>query len=524
MKSKDEKIVADRVYLMEGQVNEQTLLLPVSDSQSVPTTNNKRVYTVSVVILSLISVIFLFTVAGNTKPISSKLPDVSLNEVVSLDTYKDADLSGIVVDDVVTKGWTINKYTTSAVVGSLDYILVFVNTYVTSTQSTFDSLGCSDITKKLIGFVTSDDNILHVVDSSVFADIDRSIKVWSEYMESLGTLTHNVFMHNKIQLYVPDISPHYNAINGNVNTLYRLSSTSEGTDDIAHILFQLVNTTIYYEIVGPSATLSSDQLTSFSAWQSTECPHSHAMEYTISYLNTLYYSYTQTDVNEAWSGITGMFVPMPVLIQIPAIDNDNFNITKTLMLYGGGRTAVEVEEGNCVSYSYYLADSDPYDDFITKSIATIRYVINPDAPSGELTLADWENDVVLTHETYLSSDGTTWDRYLDQHVGLESQAASAGSSKRGDVSGTTYLTDADCTTWLDNTEIVMRNNGILTGSRAHDTIRYYVGNPSVLSLQFTVSCDADTYRPEFSDLCGCIQENDDVLYLSEYGVKCSDMA
>ena len=127
-----------------------------------------------------------------------------------------------------------------------------------------------------------------VIDSSVYPDIDRSVKVWSDYMESLGAVTHNVFMHNKIQLYVPDISPHYSAINGNVNALYRLSSTSEGTNDMAHILFQLLNTTAFYEIVGPSATLSSDQLSSFTAWQSTECPHSHSMEYTISHLDTLY--------------------------------------------------------------------------------------------------------------------------------------------------------------------------------------------------------------------------------------------
>ena len=67
----------------------------------------------------------------------------------------------------------------------------------------------------------------------------------------------------------------------------------------------------------------------------------------------------------------------------------------------------------------------------------------------------------------------------------------------------------------------MRNNGILSGSRSHETIRYYVGNPSVLSIQFTVSCDAETFRPDFSDLCGCIPENDDVLYESEFGAVCS---
>ena len=511
-----------KLDIMEGQIDEKTYLL-VTDTEIDSAQRIKSRVPVVAAVLFLLSALVFLAVTGTTKSISSKFLDVSLNLVVSpsIDTNTNVDSSGIVIDSVITKGWTINKYTVSAAVGSIDYVHGFMTSYITSTQSTYDSLGCYDLRKKLIGYLTSDDNILHVIDSSVYPDIDRSVKVWSDYMESLGAVTHNVFMHNKIQLYVPDISPHYNAINGNVNALYRLSSTSEGTNDMAHILFQLLNTTAFYEIVGPSATLSSDQLSSFTAWQSTECPHSHAMEYTISHLDTLYNSYDQISSTEAWTAKSSMYVPMPVFIQIPAIDNDNWNATKTLMQYAGGRIPVEVREGNCVTYSYYLADSDPYDDDNTKSIATIRYVINPDAPSGELTLSDWENDVVLTHETFLAEDGTTWDRYLDQHVGLRSQAVSADSSKLGDVSGTTYVTDADCTTWLDNTEIVMRNNGILSGSRSHETIRYYIGNPSVLSLQFTVSCDGDIFRPDFSDLCGCIPENDDVLYESEFGAVCS---
>ena len=40
---------------------------------------------------------------------------------------------------------------------------------------------------------------------------------------------------------------------------------------------------------------------------------------------------------------------MPVFIQIPAMDNDNWNATKTLMQYAGGRIPVEVREGNCVT-------------------------------------------------------------------------------------------------------------------------------------------------------------------------------
>ena len=515
-----------KLDILEGQINEKTYLL-VTDTDTdteLESTQRNRVHTGFAVVLSLLlSAFVLLSVTGTTQSISNKLFDVSLNAIISpsIDTYTNVDMSGMVIDSVITKGWTINKYTVNAAVGSIDYIHGFMTSYITSTQSTYDSLGCYNLTKKLIGYLTSDDNILHVIDSSVFPDIDRSVKVWSDYMESLGTVTHNVFMHNKIQLYVPDISPHYSAINGNVNALYRLSSTSEGTNDMAHILFQLLNTTSFYEIVGPSATLSSDQLSRFTSWQSSECPHSHAMEHTISHLDSLYYSYEQSSSNEAWTAKSSMYVPMPVFIHIPAIDNNNWNVTKTLMLYAGGRIPVEVREGNCVSYSYDLADSDPYDDDNTKSIATIRYVINPDAPSGELSLSDWESDVVLTHKTFLAEDGTTWDRYLDQHVGLESQAKGADSSKRGDVSGTTYATDADCTTWLDNTEIVMRNNGILTGSRAHDTVRYYVGNPSVLSIQFTVSCDAETFRPDFSDLCGCIPENDDLLYESEFGATCS---
>jgi len=74
--------------------------------------------------------------------------------------------------------------------------------------------------------------------------------------------------------------------------------------------------------------------------------------------------------------------------------------------------------------------------------------------------------------------------------------------------------------WLDNTELFLKRKGIMSANRAHDTVRYYVGSPSVLSIEFSVSCKAETFRTDFSDLCGCIPENDNILYRSEFGSTC----
>ena len=105
--------------------------------------------------------------------------------------------------------------------------------------------------------------------------------------ESLnGDMTSfNVWMHNKVVLFVPDLSFHQDALNeGGVAYMRRLSTlTGDGTT-MAHLSVAVQGRV--YELVGPA---SSADTTGFAYWSGSdgECPAAHDLSFYTTYQGKL---------------------------------------------------------------------------------------------------------------------------------------------------------------------------------------------------------------------------------------------
>ncbi len=89
--------------------------------------------------------------------------------------------------------------------------------------------------------------------------------------------TFNVFMHNKVQLFVPTLARHQTDLEADgVYYMKRLSTLPDGTS-MAHMSVPVQGRV--YELVGPASTLTST--TDFVAWSAelNECPQAHALTY-----------------------------------------------------------------------------------------------------------------------------------------------------------------------------------------------------------------------------------------------------
>jgi len=178
--------------------------------------------------------------------------------------------------------WILDKYTVSTTAGAHDEVKDFMNSYITASPG-FAYFGCSQTndTIKLISYVGGNCDEIHFVDSDTFPDItERPVGYWANYIADLSTDSFHAFMHNKVQLFVPDLSGHYDKIvtEGGFDVMLRLSSSAgSSTTDIAHISLQIKHTGTFIELVGPSDTLSDSALSSFSSWTDDECASAHEL-------------------------------------------------------------------------------------------------------------------------------------------------------------------------------------------------------------------------------------------------------
>ena len=131
--------------------------------------------------------------------------------------------------------WTIYKVTSSIKSGTYLETGKFLSKYISYTWG--QMLG-SNRTVKVVGNLLNPFQI-HFVDTDVFHDLDsRTVNDWSEVAENYDTSSFNtVFYHNKVQLYVPDLSAHYSLLEkDSISMMKRLSATPmSSTNNVAHI-------------------------------------------------------------------------------------------------------------------------------------------------------------------------------------------------------------------------------------------------------------------------------------------------
>jgi len=255
-------------------------------------------------------------------------------------------------------------------------------------------------------------------------------------------------------------------------------------------------------MVGPSSSLSSTILASFTEWSADECPYSHELPKPLSTHLAIYDNLVFTESNALWTASSGMSVPMVVTISVPT-SSSNY-IEPTIAVYKNILQFAVSYSGDTTTCEQYEVDVSVtgVDDYTADNTPRIRYVVNHLAEQGTHTLLDWETDVATTHTSYLSADGSTWDRYLDSHIGLFNYA--------NDDSTT------ECTTEVDTVIAGMDKYDVMSGPREEmASLHWYAGVRGLASLELNMGCAAD-----YSNVCGCIAANNDVEYLDEFGYSC----
>jgi len=470
----------------------------IKTSDFVPEGKNQRPVIFFFVALGLVALGLL--VVQNNGLSSKRFPQLLKADHVEKDSA--VELNGM---------WFIDKYTASIAEGSHCKVQTFMNNYITDSTGGFMYFGCGDqnITTKVVSYLGGAFKELHWIDSIVYPDAgSMDVGGWSDYIYDLGADSYNVFMHNKLQLYVTDLSAHYATMitSGALSdhAVLRLSDSIDGsTSDVAHILVQLPNCGTFYEIVGPASTLTTDDLTSFTAWSTEECPMSHILPLTLTDLASLYADIEFSDSNVAWTLSSGMPVPMAVTIAVPTSSTDY--IQDTIHLYTdvlGFGVSYAGDTSTCEMYTVDVATAG-VDDYVAEYTPILRYVVNHLASQGTTSsLSDWETDITTTHTTYLSADGSTWDRYLDSHIGLFNYA--------NDVSTT------ECTTEVDTVITAMAKYSVLSGPREEtNSLHWYAGVKGLQSLELNMGCSAN-----YSNVCGCLASNNDIEFYDMTGVVC----
>jgi hypothetical protein len=200
--------------------------------------------------------------------------------------------------------------------------------------------------------------------------------------------------------------------------MYRLSTDSDG-EQVAHIGVMIPYTGHVYELVGPASSLTSSDLKKFTAWIDVDgsCPSAHTLSQTLAELSVAYaadsskqqQSQQRLDDGEERkrSRRTGDSLPSVMVVSMSIATADLDSITSTLQL------AQEVA-GNGAYYETVSYDTDAcsVSTFYLPNNVPVLYVQNENKDAGKYTVADWEDDVTLTHADW--ETGTTTNNALAQ--------------------------------------------------------------------------------------------------------------
>lgn len=259
---------------------------------------------------------------------------------------------------------------------------------------------------------------IHFVDSARFIQVGKTFGEWADYVASLGADQFTVYMHNKLQFYVPDVAPLYRKLQADgVPAFYHLSkSNGSETYDVAHVGITIDEAVTTYEIVSAITNLTATELESFSPWSDVECGPANNIKNTLSYYQKLYDNMASTDREVAWFASTGLYVPMAIAIFTPvsSLDYVASHVEGGALITGGVmNTDVISDTCSMMTVNMQRDDEDPTIGFNP----LIKYIANTAAYQGEyLNLSKWEGEVETTHTetitTFDSSGFSSWNRYL----------------------------------------------------------------------------------------------------------------
>lgn len=264
------------------------------------------------------------------------------------------------------------------------------------------------------------DGAIQFVEAPIFNDnkIDgiEGADYWIEYWKELhGEMkTFNGFMHNKMQFFTSDLNAYVSPmIKDKIPLLMRSSLDDEGAE-VLHVSLHIQG--IVFELVGPRTTF--DGTYDIFEWDTTECPEAHKLTTSMSVLAKLVNADTSGSTFEL-DGRPRLLLHTISLTNAGLLDQDAMNRYKQLHSITGAETnLVHEQDGQCTVVDV---------NWSNQKLLTVRFVDNVLSSTGKKTLLDYDNYVASDHSDFLfktddtdtiTSNPSSWDRYLDQHIGL----------------------------------------------------------------------------------------------------------
>ena len=249
---------------------------------------------------------------------------------------------------------------------------------------------------------------LHFVDAPRLNDLNypnatspKSVDFWVRYFEKQHTSDFDVWSHSKIQLFASNLSAFVGPL-ADLPTFERVSADPDGAR-VAHVGVSVAGRVV--EFVGPAASLGESWTA--PAWAEAECPAAHALVSSLAELEDA--GGAAVDDATAFKGSQG-----PSLVGLGVVSADP-TASSARPLYESLRTISAAEIA--------LLPSAPSCAVVEVAWPSMphfaaRFVSNGAAPAGEYAVADLEGAIQADHDAFLTGRRGSWDRWLDQHLGL----------------------------------------------------------------------------------------------------------
>jgi len=318
-------------------------------------------------------------------------------------------------------------------------------------------------------------------------------------------------MHNKLQMFVPDVAPLYRKLVADDQFAFYHLSKSPGSQsyDVAHVGIPVKEAATIYEIIGPVSTFTETELTAFTAWNGdNECGQSNTIKKTLTEYAAIYNDMTTSAREDSWTASTGLYQPMAIAIFTPVSSIDHFiSHAEAAAMIADGIVTREVISDTCEVLTFDIEREDEGTDGFN---AIVKYIANTAAYQGTVySLSNWEEEVEATHantlRSYDNGNFSSWNHYLDHHIGIITQPNTTDLS---------YCTDTKA-----YFESVLGQYNIDFAPRMRRSTHFYSGVNGIRSWEFNVeTCTSEKYT---WDICGCIASNNNHEYRAIYKELCT---
>ena len=224
---------------------------------------------------------------------------------------------------------------------------------------------------------------LHWVEAPDVHDAHKNTTWWENYFKALnGDMSKwNAYMHNGLQLYVPNVGAIGSAMAA--QGIAFMTRTSGDNDDFKHIIYEVSGRII--ELIG-----ENDYTTAAQPFDASECPYAHELS-----------GLTKRDMHLAWNasgaGVRSNGLQLPMLFRTTVTAAEPDSAAQAIYEELGSETDSFLKD------NYVSDECDVYTvGFAQAKFVEMMYVNNKLAPTGDVGVRDYE-DYVRTRTTASSA-------------------------------------------------------------------------------------------------------------------------